>query len=173
MKTTKKIFIVLKILTLAFGGIAFAANNDGIMSETKQSDAYLVALNTFSVPSLEEQVQPTMFQDMFVVAQNNNIHSVTSEMYVSSTGYNSDVGQTDDSPFIAADGTHVYDGMVAANFLPFGTKIMLPDEFPGKVFTVHDRMNKRFSQRVDVWFPQHGQAIQWGLRTVKIEILES
>ena len=101
------------------------------------------------------------------------VGTVVRSMHVTSTGYNSEVAQTDSSPFIAADGTHVFDGMVAANFLPFGTKIKIPDYFGDKVFTVHDRMAKRFSDRVDVWFEHKPDAIQWGRRTVRIEILGS
>lgn len=99
--------------------------------------------------------------------------SIVREIHVTSTGYNSEVAQTDDSPFIAADGTRVFDGMVAANFLPFNTKIKIPDYYGDKVFFVHDRMAKRFSNRVDIWFAEKSDAIQWGKRTVRIEILGS
>ena len=98
---------------------------------------------------------------------------VARAMLVTTTGYNSEEAQTDSSPFIAADGSHVYWGMVAANFLPFGTKIKIPEYYGDKVFVVHDRMNKRYWERVDVWFPEHSQAVNWGRRTIRIEILES
>ena len=71
---------------------------------------------------------------------------------VRATAYSSTVDQTDDSPFITASNTYVRDGIVAANFLPFKTKIMIPELFGNKVFTVEDRMHRRFSDRVDIWF---------------------
>lgn len=92
-------------------------------------------------------------------------------MTVASTAYNSEPGQTDSSPFTTANGTRVYDGVVAANFLPFGTRIRIPDHFGDKVFVVHDRMNARYTQRVDIWMLNKSDAFKWGVRRVKIEVL--
>ena len=90
---------------------------------------------------------------------------------VTLTAYSSTVDQTDDTPFIAASGKHVYDGMIAANFLPFGTKVKIPALFGDKVFTVHDRMNRRYTERVDVWFAETQDALKFGIRTAEIVIL--
>lgn len=38
----------------------------------------------------------------------------------------------------------------ACNWLPFGTKIVVPDISGNKVWTCRDRMNKRFPHRVDL-----------------------
>lgn len=88
------------------------------------------------------------------------------------TAYSSTEDQTDSTPFIAASGKHVYDGIVAANFLPFGTKIKIPSLFGDRIFTVDDRMNKRFQNRVDIWFADRDSAINFGLKTAVIEIVE-
>ena len=90
---------------------------------------------------------------------------------VTLTAYSSTVDQTDDTPFIAASGKRVYDGMIAANFLPFGTKVMIPELFGDKVFTVHDRMNRRYAERVDIWFAERQDALNFGIRTAEIVIL--
>jgi 3D (Asp-Asp-Asp) domain-containing protein len=92
-------------------------------------------------------------------------------MSVTLTAYSSTPDQTDDTPFIAASGAHVYDGMIAANFLPFGTKVQIPKLFGDKIFTVDDRMNRRFTDRVDIWFPDRESAIQFGIKTAEIIIL--
>ena len=44
--------------------------------------------------------------------------------------------------------------------------------FGDKVFVVEDRMNKRYWHRVDVWMPTRQEAINFGIRTLRIEILE-
>ena len=88
------------------------------------------------------------------------------------TAYNSEVGQCDDSPFITANGTHVRDGIIATNGLPFHTKVRIPALFGDKVFTVEDRMNARYSTRIDIWMANHGDAMKFGIkRGVKVEIL--
>ncbi len=92
--------------------------------------------------------------------------------YVTMTAYSSLPWQTDGSPFITADGSYVRDGIVAANFLKFGTKIRIPELFGDKVFEVHDRMNPRFPNRVDIWMPTVESNRQFGIKhNVRIEIL--
>lgn len=91
---------------------------------------------------------------------------------VPSTAYTSRPEETDDTPFIAADGTHVFDGMVAANFLKFKTKIRIPELYGDKIFTVHDRMNKRYNVKVDIWMDNLQAAYKHGLRHITIEIVE-
>lgn len=88
------------------------------------------------------------------------------------TAYNSVPEQTDDTPFITASGTQVRDGIVAANFLPFGTKIRIPSIYGDKIFTVEDRMNQRSQYMVDIWFANYNQARNFGIKTATIEILE-
>ncbi|MDP3729681.1 MAG: 3D domain-containing protein [bacterium] len=90
---------------------------------------------------------------------------------VTLTGYSSTEDQTDDSPFITASNKQVADGIVAANFLPFGTRLQIPKLFGDKVFTVEDRMHKRFSDRVDIWFADRNTALNFGRRTAEIVIL--
>ncbi len=88
------------------------------------------------------------------------------------TAYTSTVDQCDDDPFIAASGKRVYDGMLAANWLPFGTKVKIPSLFGDKIFTVDDRMNSRYGYgRMDVWLDTtRAEAKKFGVKRVKIEI---
>ncbi len=58
------------------------------------------------------------------------------------TSYNPVPEQTDGDPFTMASGKKVFNGAVANNCLPFGTKIRTE---LGE-FTVEDRMNSRFTQ---------------------------
>jgi 3D (Asp-Asp-Asp) domain-containing protein len=92
-------------------------------------------------------------------------------MRVPITAYTSDPAECDSTPFTTANGSQVRDGIVAANFLPFGTRIRIPEYFGDKVFEVHDRMNTRYQQRVDIWMLKKVDARAWGLRNVTIEIL--
>lgn len=87
------------------------------------------------------------------------------------TAYSSTPDQTDSTPFTMANGKHVYDGAVAANFLPFGTLVRFPDSFGNKIFTVEDRMHERFSDRMDIWMPTRQEAINFGVRVITVEII--
>jgi 3D (Asp-Asp-Asp) domain-containing protein len=89
---------------------------------------------------------------------------------VTVTAYSSTVDQCDSTPFITANGRRVADGIVAANFLPFGTKVKIPEFFGDKVFSVEDRMNKRYDHRLDIWMPTRAEARQFGVRYLEIEI---
>ncbi len=110
-----------------------------------------------------------------LTGNNKKIPKVTidNELTVLITGYSSTLDQTDDSPFITANGTYVRDGIIAANFLPFGTRIKIPEIFGDKIFVVEDRMNRRYWQNVDIWFPDRASAREFGLKKAKIQILES
>ena len=89
------------------------------------------------------------------------------------TGYSSTPDQTDDTPWITAANTGVRDGIVASNFLPFYTKIRVPELFGDKVFVVEDRMHERFNDMkiVDIWFPNREAAADFGLQKATIQIL--
>jgi 3D (Asp-Asp-Asp) domain-containing protein len=92
------------------------------------------------------------------------------------SAYTSTPGQTDDSPFIAANGKRVHDGMIAVNGLPFGTIIKIPEIFGDKEFIVEDRMNKRYKCydekcSMDIWMDATVQeARKFGRKTVTAEI---
>jgi 3D (Asp-Asp-Asp) domain-containing protein len=92
------------------------------------------------------------------------------------TAYTSHINQTDDSPCITASGLDVCqrgaEDIVASNFnwLPFGTHIKIPELFGDRVFIIHDRMNSRYSQRVDVWMKSYSDAIKFGKKYAAVEI---
>ncbi len=87
------------------------------------------------------------------------------------TAYTSLPNETDNTPFITADGSYVHDGIVATNLLPFGTKVMIPSLFGDKVFTVHDRMNRKFMDSMDIWMATFSSAIRFGVHDAKILVL--
>jgi len=88
------------------------------------------------------------------------------------TAYTSTPEETDDTPFITANNTEVRDGIIAANFLPFGSRIQIPEAFGDKIFTVTDRMHSRKRNFVDVWMPERDQALAFGIRHVEIVLLD-
>lgn len=87
------------------------------------------------------------------------------------TAYSSTPDQTDDTPFTTANGTTVHAGVLAANWLPFGTRVRIPSHFGDQLFVVEDRMNERFAKRADIWMPSREAAIVWGVRYVTVEVL--
>lgn len=91
---------------------------------------------------------------------------------VVATAYNSLASQTDSTPWITASGTRCREGVIASNFLPMGTKVMI-EGFGNKVFTVEDRMNCRFSNRIDIWFLSYHDAIKFGKRQIKYYVLDT
>ena len=111
----------------------------------------------------EDEIQNT-FPD------NNDIKISWTGSYAM-TAYNSEVAQCDDSPCITANGfnvcEHGIEDTIAANFLPFGSRVRIPDLFGEKVFFVRDRMNRRYDARVDIWMLERQDAIQFGVKYAK------
>lgn len=104
--------------------------------------------------------------------ENNDSHTIIETREAEVTAYSSTPDQTDNDPFIMASGKHVYDGAIAANFLPFGTKVRFPEIYGDKIFTVEDRMHKRFSERMDIWMETRREAEIFGIRKIRYEIVE-
>ena len=90
---------------------------------------------------------------------------------VTATAYNSMESQCDSTPWITASGTRCKEGVIAANFLPFGTKVLI-EGFPNQVFVVEDRMNRRYKYRIDIWMRYYKDAIKFGRRKIRYHILE-
>ncbi|KKU09024.1 MAG: 3D domain-containing protein [Candidatus Uhrbacteria bacterium GW2011_GWE2_45_35] len=114
-------------------------------------------------------------------AQNNNLKSfgqlpLSSDgqpirtLTVPITAYSSEVGQTDSTPFITASGTTVRRGVIAANFLPIGTTVRIPELYGKEIFIVEDRMNARYDKRVDIWMEETADAKNFGIHWTTIEV---
>lgn len=90
------------------------------------------------------------------------------------TAYSSTPWETDNSPFITASGSSVREGVVANNFLPFGTQIRIPELYGEKIFVVEDRMSwKKSNYQLDIWFPEYLQAKNFGAKRLYVEVLEN
>jgi 3D (Asp-Asp-Asp) domain-containing protein len=76
------------------------------------------------------------------------------------TCYTASPDETDDTPFITADGTDLRktkDKVIAANWLPFGTKVQIE----GVEYVVRDRMNKRYGKpHVDILVKTKAEAFK-------------
>lgn len=109
----------------------------------------------------------------YVAKAANEAKKAVKTIKVVVTAYSSTPDQTDDTPFITASGKLVKDGIIANNMLPFGTKIKIPALYGNKVFIVQDRMNRRMgNHRFDIWFPTRELAVNFGVKTAEIQVLE-
>jgi 3D (Asp-Asp-Asp) domain-containing protein len=92
-------------------------------------------------------------------------------MTVIATAYTPRPEETDSTPWLTAAGTKTREGVIAANWLPFGTKVKIDD----KIYTVEDRMNSRytaaFPARIDIVFLSLDKARKFGKQKIEIEIL--
>lgn len=107
--------------------------------------------------------------DDSLLAKNEFSSSRSVEVVI--TGYSSTEDQTDDTPFITASGKTVRSGIVAANWLPLGSKVRIPELFGNRVFVVEDRMHPKNDGKMDIWFQTREEAIKFGLRKARVEVL--
>jgi 3D (Asp-Asp-Asp) domain-containing protein len=87
------------------------------------------------------------------------------------TMYSSEVSQTDDTPFITANGDTVGEGTIACpSRLKFGTQVQIN----GKVYRCNDRMHQRYrdGNYFDIWTPETAEAREWGRRNVEVTIYQ-
>ncbi len=117
----------------------------------------------------------------------------TPRFVVRATGYNSLASQTDSTPEITATGTRTRFGIVAvsrdllSDALPYGSLVRLTDLgnfYNGRgagsyqslldsqgYFIVEDTMHRRKRQQIDVWFGDYASAVNWGVRSVGVEVV--
>jgi len=131
-----------------------------------------------ALTSIEEQetVLPldglvTLQGQALVQSTNPDTPVVVTQYWVPVTAYSSTPDQTDSTPFITASGTGVRDGVIACNFLKFGTRVRFPQLYGEKIFVVEDRMAVKNSHKMDIWFVSRDQARQFGIKIAKVEIL--
>lgn len=167
-----------------------------IRSLPKRSRGHIIVLLAFalifaSLPQSAEAAAPAVFEPVgFLptvtertsvgqVWQDTSLPEVAAKprpakyaLNVTVTAYSSTVDQTDSDPFTTANGTKVRDGIMAWNGVPFGTQVRFPGFFNDKVFVVTDRLNARATHyHMDIWMPTREEAIQWGARHIRAEIL--
>ena len=58
-------------------------------------------------------------------------------------------------------------GMAAADHVPFGTKVYLPD---GTVVVIRDRMGGGYTDRLDLFMGTEGECWTWGRRWLRCRI---
>jgi len=114
-------------------------------------------------------------------------------LVLKATAYTSSTRETDTTPFVTATGARTRFGIVAVSRdllgsdLPYGSKVKIEDlgdwrTGRGKgrfdrmlkdvVFVVEDTMHKRKRQQIDVWMPDRSLALKWGVRRVRITMLQ-
>lgn len=150
----EKIILILIILELSFPQHILAKTQENqIESEVSISQASLIT--EIKLPIIEE------------IKSNYKTK-------VLATAYNSLQAQTDASPCITASGLdvcqHNQEDIIAANFLPFGTKIKIPELYGDRIFYVQDRMNKKYYKQIDIWLKSYQDAKNFGYQYVEIEV---
>lgn len=138
----------------------------------------LTNLDSIEEPEFELLLMPfdgliTLQGQALIQSANPDTPVVVAQYWAPVTGYSSTPDQTDSTPFITASGTYVRDGVVACNFLKFGTKVRFPKLYGEKIFLVEDRMATHNSHKIDIWFTSRDQAKQFGIKIAKVEILET
>jgi len=149
-----------------------AVTKDPVMDQEAAKLAKPVVLEPIKATTTPATTTPTITSPATTTPATKIIKTSTHVI----TAYNSEVGQTDDTPCITANGYDLckdfVEDTIAANFLKFGTKVRIPELFGDRVFTVRDRMNKKHPNRIDVWMNDRHDAISFGIKTAKIEVIE-
>jgi|SRR3989344_6704847 len=119
---------------------------------------------------------PAIIDNDGVLRTPASVAYLVEERVMTLTAYSSSADETDSTPFITASGSKTRHGVVASNDLPFGTRIRIQDKFGDRVFTVEDRMHRRYTGKeyMDLWMPSKHEALRFGVvRNATVEILKN
>ena len=165
------IAVLAVTLQFSFPQFSHAAVPIGTQSRIDFSHAFVIGFMQNRGEVIEPAMEPVVVADRQRESNASSLYYPRRTLWVLVTAYSSEPRQTDTSPYITAKNTFVRDGVVAANFLPFNTRLRIPQYFGDAEFIVEDRMHDRFSNRIDIWMPTREQAKEWGAKWVKVLVL--
>ncbi|MFH1597839.1 MAG: hypothetical protein ABIB97_02065 [Patescibacteria group bacterium] len=101
-------------------------------------------------------------------------YEVKKTFWTTVTAYSSSPDETSGDPFVTASGERTANGIMAHQYLPFGTKVRFPDQFGDKIFVIQDRLHERHTSQYlfDMWVHSKAEAKAWGAKILKVEILK-
>lgn len=112
-------------------------------------------------------------------------------LILKATAYTSSIRETDRTPQITATGARTRVGIIAVSRdmlrqLPYGSRVVLEDMgtsrggagrfsylFRDRVFVVEDTMHPRKREQIDVWLPDQGTAIRFGVRNLRVTVVQA
>ena len=163
----------LTVPVLAFMLLAVRMNAD-YLHEIKEMKAQKSSLE-HQIDSLQGEL--TTLSDDYDAVSRLQISRIIA------TAYNSEPWQTDSDPFVTSSGARVSDGTLALSrdliraetglmhqmgFNPTGSYAYGDTLYMVyvKPMVLHDTMNRRFTDRADIWLNDYNTARQWGKREV-------
>lgn len=155
----------LLIISLLVPALAIAAPAEPGRSATVRLDITGQIMPAADRPAASLWGQ--VFRQLGIRKQGSRYIEPGSGLTVFSTAYAPSPYQTDATPCITASGTKVRPGTVAANFLPFGTLLQIGDD----VYIVEDRMNPRYPNSIDIFFPSTSEALEFGSKKLDIVVI--
>jgi cellobiose-specific phosphotransferase system component IIB len=141
----------LSVIMLAIGASGTITNYEGAQFTTDYQTAIChadqVIEDRHGLLAISEEKSKNETAEADVVLDDQTGDNLQSEVEewktIIVTTYNPEIGQTDADPYTMANGEKVYEGAIASNCYPIGTKLKLVGF--GE-FTVADRMNRKFTQ---------------------------
>lgn len=166
MKKKQKTLIILLISLVLLSGVSIFGWN------TLKTEA---EFNIGESAAISENLSTVQGNSLLAISDPAGPEwKVIKKLLMIATGYSSTEDQTDSNPFITAAGTWVKDGVIANNYLPFGTKVRLPELYGDKIFVIEDRMSwKKGNYHIDIWFPNREEALKFGARLVDVLVLSN
>lgn len=162
LKKSPSDMAVIAVMSLAVLGATLPASVSATVGQSSATDRAI---------ALQVEAMQNKTADAGMLPKTDLVDAPDRVMHVSMTAYNSLPEQTDGNPFETAMGTTTRRGIVAANFVPLGTYIKIPELYGDEVFIVEDRMNARYTSRVDIWMENYSDARQFGVKhDVAIEV---
>lgn len=83
--------------------------------------------------------------------------------------YTSDPAETDDTPFITANGEEVKQGTIACpQRYKFGTKVIIRNV----EYKCNDRMHSKYKNNFDIWVGDKQEALSFGRQSLKVQVYD-
>ncbi len=171
MSTNDLVYLLIGAIVFSLATICLGVNGESVEMNKNNNYNIYSSSSIFDHPFQKEENILLTNNKILAEEKKEKKEQEVTIIKVILTAYSSEEAQTDDTPFITADGSTVRDGIVANNMLPFGTKLKIPELYGDKEFVVADRMHRRMGNyKVDIWFESKEDAINFGVKEAYIEL---
>lgn len=170
MQNIKKIIIIELIIACAFGMYLTKTRTIIISSGVVEAEAETTKQ---AGSQLDEELEKSASSDEIKLRTENKlgtgkkINAVSAYSELDSCHYPTKNG------CLTASGKIARVGMVATNLYPFGTKLKIGN----KIYTVEDRISKKYNDRCDIFMgygeEAYQKALNFGVQYLSIEVLKN
>jgi 3D (Asp-Asp-Asp) domain-containing protein len=162
-------------MTLVLLAWVVVANQQTISGLSESVEGYQQRINELETAVIEERAKIAVLH-RFVADNSQRLKSYERKKVLTVTAYSPRAQECDADPHITATNRRVRPGIIAVSRdlfdkgWVFGRKVYIKGM---GVYTIDDLMHQRKTNQIDVFMPETGKAVRFGVQTMEVFLLDT